>query len=162
VNDICVGPNGGCPLCYYNPCRCRETEAERVERERQERAAKKRRKAHGTEIELLDCKSCGQYGVVPDDVTRAYICLKCGVTQQPNWIAPKSGWEILAGPDGRRAPDWQPVLDEMSRLMQPEAGTGRYLDAAETWNSLLEFVRRGAVAAPPERSEPTLDKKEDA
>jgi len=153
VNDICVGPNGGCPLCYYNPCRCRETEAERVERERQERAAKKRRKAHGTEIELLDCKSCGQYGVVPDDVTRAYICLKCGVTQQPNWIAPKSGWEILAGPDGRRAPDWRHLVDRLVEAWDS--------DKPEEFATAIANARL-AVAVPPERSEPTLDKKEDA
>jgi len=95
-DDICVGPNGGCPLCYHRPCRCNETEAERVERERQERA-RKRAKAHGTEIELLDCKACGQYGVVPDDVNRAYICLKCGVTQKPNWISPDSNWHVADG-----------------------------------------------------------------
>ncbi len=94
MNDICIGPNGGCLLCYRSPCICRETLEQRTERERRERAFRKRGKAHGVEIELLDCESCGQDGVVPDDVTRAYVCLKCGVTQRPKWIAPESKWTI--------------------------------------------------------------------
>jgi hypothetical protein len=35
----------------------------------------------------------------------------------------------------------QRVLNEMSRLSQPEEGTGRYRDTVECWNALLYFVR---------------------
>ena len=40
------------------------------------------------------------------------------------------------------------VEAEMTRLMQPDAQTGRYLSATETWNLLLEFVRKNRTLAP--------------
>lgn len=43
---------------------------------------------------------------------------------------------------------WQQVLDEMTRLMQP-THTGRYRDAAETWNLLLTFIRARIAYKPP-------------
>jgi hypothetical protein len=82
-DDFIVGPAGGCPLCYHTPCTCRETATERQSREARERHARKREKAHGTLVELLVCEACQRDGVVADDVTRSYVCLKCGRQQTP-------------------------------------------------------------------------------
>ena len=83
MKDICVGPAGGCPQCYRRPCVCNETIGERTERERHEAYERKRGKAHGREIETLECNDCHQSAVVPDYVRRGFVCLKCGALQEP-------------------------------------------------------------------------------
>jgi hypothetical protein len=90
MSDICVGPNGGCPICYHEPCRCQETDTERQVREVRERRLKKLQTAHGIEVELLDCEACKQHSVVADDVVRAYVCLRCGHQQKPKWTDDRS------------------------------------------------------------------------
>ena len=81
MSDICIGPNGGCPQCYHDPCRCNESAEARQARER----LQKREKAQERVVNLLDCDSCDNGAVVADDVVRAYVCLRCGVQQKPRW-----------------------------------------------------------------------------
>jgi len=71
---------------------------------------------------------------------------------------------LSSAPPALTGGGWQHLVEcEMTRLMQPEASTGRYLSAEECWNRLLEFVRcpPGTAAAPPATPTGTEEEKED-
>lgn len=76
MTERIIGPGGNCPHCYHHPCECSLTNE-------QIQLAHKRQKAHGTLVEMLTCEACGQDGVVPDAVQRAFVCLRCGKQQTP-------------------------------------------------------------------------------
>lgn len=100
ADDICIGPNGGCPRCYARPCICHDTDEQRRVRERRDA---KRSRAQGSMVEVLDCEKCGDWAVVPDRVVRAFMCLRCGWQQQPKWI-PEEQRSVPAQASAKPAP----------------------------------------------------------
>lgn len=67
--DRPIGPAGGCAQCYRWPCICNETPEQRARRNEREA------------LRTLRCDACGLPSVVPDYVTRAFVCLDCGSRQ---------------------------------------------------------------------------------
>jgi hypothetical protein len=81
-DDVCIGPAGGCSLCYrplHGGQTCEEAAAAAQAR------LDKRRKAHPTEIETAQCPDCRAWAVVAIK-RRGLLCLKCrwtGPTEAP-------------------------------------------------------------------------------
>lgn len=65
-----------------------------------------------TEVELLKCEACGQFGVVADAVVRQFVCLKCGEPQYGYWLK-------------KRLDDLEKGLGEIQELAEHASWDGR-------------------------------------